>query len=316
MDNGISFFIVNYGTPRLVTNFLVSIEKNIKRKENFEIIIIDNNYPYKGDLRKVIMPTNFSFRIQFVQNPKTSYASAINLAAQFANYNILIIANSDIEILPQFSYDYILNIFRQNERIGVIGPQLVNPDGSWQRSYGPFPSLLELIFSLCSLDALSHALQKCLMSKKLLPKIRRQVHYVDGAFMMIRRKCFDECNGMNENYDFYAEDIDICWRARKLGWKVVFSPSIHITHLRGASSTQKSFINYTVRQFKAKFQFMKEHRNIRQAQHYKKLIEVIALQRFFFYSIISSFMPLNKHILRKRQAYLNYIAARNYARAP
>jgi len=316
MTEDVSIIIINYGTPDLIRNFLKSIKENIVCRNNLEIIIVDNAYPAKGDSRQQINQNESSVDIQFVQNPKASYASGINSGYSRASYNIIILANSDIEIPKTFSLSNVLDEFNKNPKIGIIGPQLVYPDGSWQRSYGPFPSLLELIFSLCSLDAFSHALQKFLLSKNLLPKTRKQVHYVDGAFMMIRRKCFDECNGMNENYDFYAEDIDICWRARKLGWKVVFSPSIHITHLRGASSTQKSFINYTVRQFKAKFQFMKEHRNIRQAQHYKKLIEVIALQRFFFYSIISSFMPLNKYILRKRQAYLNYIAARNYAKAP
>jgi len=191
MNNGVSLLIINYGTPGLVTNFLVSIEKNIENKENFEVIIIDNGFPYKGDSRKVISPTNFLFRIQFIQNPKNSYASAINLGVRFANYNILIVANSDIEILPQFSYNYILNIFEQNEKIGVIGPQLVYPDGSWQRSFGPFPSLAELIISLIFFDALNHVLHQQLMTKKRLPKIKRSVDYVDGAFMIIRRKCFD-----------------------------------------------------------------------------------------------------------------------------
>ena len=316
MIEGVSIIIINYGTPDLLVNFLQSISNNTERLRNLEVVIVDNAYPIKGDSRRFISPKDTTLNMRFVQNHQASYASGINLGYRQTTHNIVILANSDIEIPKTFSLRNMLDEFNKDPKIGIIGPQLVYPDGSWQRSYGPFPSLLELMFSLCSLDAFSHALQKCLMSKNLLLKTRRRVHYVDGAFMMIRRRCFDECNGMNENYDFYAEDIDICWRARKLGWKVVFSPSIHITHLRGASSTQKSFIDYTMRQFKAKFQFMKEHRNISQAQYYKKLIEVIALQRFFFYSIISGFMPLHKHILRKRKAYLNYIAARNYAKAP
>jgi len=96
-----------------------------------------------------------------------------------------------------------------------------------------------------------------------------------------------------------------------LGWKVLFFPDIRVVHLRGASSTQKSFIDFTGRQFKAKLQFVREHYGARQSRYYKKLIKAVALQRFLLYFLISVFLPLTKYELRKRQAYLYYIAAKN-----
>jgi len=311
MNDSISLLIVNYDTPKILVNFLTSIEKNIKQKENLEVIIIDNGYPYKGDSREEILPLKFSFKIQFIQNPRTSYASAINLGASLAKSDLLIAANSDIEIPPQFSFGPLINKFKQGKKIGVIGPQLIYPDGSWQRSYGPFPSLSELIFSMILVDALNRAISKHLFAQSLLSNNEKDVDYVDGAFMGISRKCFDECNGFDENYQLYCEDADFCWRAKQLGWKVIFSPKISLVHIRGASSTKQSLIDYTMRQFKAKVKFVNEHYGAKHARYYKNLIKVTAFQRFLFYLFTSSLVPSTKFLTKRNQAKMRYVAARN-----
>ena len=314
MSYGISLLVVNYGTPELLKSFLFSIENNIKRKDNFEVTLIDNNYPRKGDSRKVIMPSEFSFKIQFVQNPESSYASGINLGANLASYDIIIAANSDIEILPQFSFEPFIDIFKQDARIGIIGPQLLHSDGTWQRSYGPVPSFKEAISSLMLFDAFSHAIYRYFMSKVLLSRRIKEVEYVDGAFMVIRRKCFEQCHGFNERYTFYAEDADFCWRAGGLGWKTVFLPNIRIIHLRGASSIKKSFIKYTPRLFNAKLQFVKEHFGDKRAQQYRQLMKSLVFQRYLFYSLISSIVPFYEFELRKRQFKLFYFVVKKFAK--
>ncbi len=308
-NHGVSLIIVNYGTPELLSNFLASIDRNIIKKGNLEAIVVDNDYPRKGDSRQTVEALNLSFKIHLTHNHKNSYASAINRGAQFANNDILIIANSDIEIPQNFSFEPIISAVDQNSKIGVIGPQLIYPNGRWQRSYGLVPSLKELLLSIALLDAFIHALYRYVMTWRLFPRKIRSVEYADGAFLIIRRACFAEMEGFNENYLFYGEDADFCWRAQRTGWIVTFLPTVCVIHLRGASSTQKAYVTYTTRQLRAKLQFVKENFGSRHAYYYRKLTKVVLMQRFLLYSFAASIIPLSEFALRKLHSKLSYIAA-------
>ena len=62
------------------------------------------------------------------------------------------------------------------------------------------------------------------------------VDWVSGACFLARRQAFDELGGFDEAYFMYAEDIDLCWRAKQAGWKVNYVPGAVVTHLQGAST--------------------------------------------------------------------------------
>lgn len=310
MTEQLSVIVVNYSTPELLLNFLYSVRNSADSALVHDVIIVDNGYPEKGDSREVIDTSSFAFKIKFVQNPESSYASGANRGATVALGKFLIIANSDIELLPNSSIQPLINYLQREPRVGVVGPQLVYPDGTWQRSYERFPSFKEALISLAMLDSLWHGIMMWASRKNWWPKHPKMVDYIDGAFMVVRRSCFEEVGGFNEDYSFYGEDADFCWRARRAGWKVVFSPSVQVMHIRGASSTADALGDYTVRLFKAKQKFISKHFGPRRAWWYGQISKLALRERAVFYSLVAKFRRSQKWQQRKAHAKARWSAVR------
>jgi len=283
-----SIIVINYGRCDLVANFLNSICNSSDLRLVNEVIIVDNGYPQKGDSRDVINSSTFPFKIQFVQNAESSYASGVNRGAALTTGEILIISNNDVELLPGCSIQPMLDYLQENPRVGVVGPQQIYPDGSWQRSYGQFPSLREAIISLMMLDSICNGIRKLLFRyNNWLGKRPKKVDYIDGAFMVIKRSCFEELGGFDEDYAFYGEDSDFCWRAHKSGWEVMFIPDTRVMHLRGASSTAEALSNFAVRLIKAKQEFIRKHFGIKRVKWYTRSVQMALLERSLLYSFVA-----------------------------
>lgn len=172
----------------------------------------------------------------------------------------------------------------------MAGPQLVFPDGSWQRSAGRLPSLISgvaglLLFEsvLNGLEALRHWWNRD-RGRRGRP---RSVGYVDGAFMVVRRECLLGLGGLDEAYEFYGEDMDFCSRAWGKGWRCVTVPAARIKHLRGASSTAVSDEAYLRRMLEAKREFVARRMGPRRAKWYARLERLAAVERAFLYALVA-----------------------------
>ncbi|MCL0085115.1 glycosyltransferase [Thermodesulfovibrionales bacterium] len=310
MSKKLSIIVVNYGKSDLLLNFLNSVRQSSDSTLIHEIIVVDNGYPHKGDSRDVVDTSSFPFKIKFVQNPKTSYSSGVNQGATLASGDTLVIANNDIEWLPGFSIQPLVEHLWQEPCIGIVGPQLVYPGGTLQRSYGRFPSLKWALISLTMLDSLWHGIIAWAFRHGWLPKRPKMVGYVSGAFMVVRRSCFEELGGFNEDYSFYGEDTDFCWRAHRHEWKVVLVPTVHAIHIGGASSTLEALKDYTVQLLKAKQKFVKEHLGYRRAIWYNWLMKVAFLERAILYSFAASLIRSSNWRSRAQQAKDRYDAVK------
>jgi len=293
----VSVIVVHYGSPRLLWNFLASVEHHPDKRLVEEVIVVNNELALDKENRVKLEKKRHSIKI--VDNPQKGYASGVNRGALAAKGDILVIANNDIEWQPEPLVKPLIDYFRRDSRIGIIGPQLIYPNGSWQRSYGRFPSLKEAIVSLLMLDSMWNMINIITFRLNFSIKKPKFVDYVDGAFMVIKRSCFDEVGGFDESYTFYGEDVDFCWRAWKRGWKVAFNPNVRIIHLRGASSTALALQDYAIRLFLAKKRFVQVNFGEEQAKWYVRLMHVAALERYVLYSLVAK---LTNSVLWHRRA--------------
>ena len=222
----VSLIIVHYGDPGLLWNLLASLEHHPDKRLVDEVIIINNGLSLdKGE--RVRLEAYKNLLVKIVDNPQNSYASGVNRGVAASHGDIVVISNNDIEWLPTFSINSSVDYLERDRRIGVMGPQLIYPDGSWQRSYGRLPSVKEAMMSLTMLDSVWHGIVRLAFRHNWLRRGPKRVGYIDGAFMVVRRSCFEELGGFNEEYSFYGEDADFCWRAWKKGWNCLLytSPS-------------------------------------------------------------------------------------------
>ena len=118
-------------------------------------------------------------------------------------------------------------------KIGLVGGQLLWPDGRLQTSYGDDPTLAGVFREQTFLSAHRGAAH-------VAPAVSgevRDVNQICGAFMLIRPEAWREMGGFDPHYFMYNEDVDLNFRLRRAGWRVVFLPQARITHHLGASSS-------------------------------------------------------------------------------
>ncbi len=123
-----------------------------------------------------------------------------------------------------------------------MGPALFNPDGSQYPSARAHAS---------TTDAVGHAVLGRLFPRNPFTRRYRQldaawdrprdVDWVSGALLFLRRSALDSVGGWDERYFMYLEDVDLCWRLRRIGWRVAYEPSGRVTHVQGASTASHPY---------------------------------------------------------------------------
>jgi hypothetical protein len=123
--------------------------------------------------------------------------------------------------------------------VGVIGPQLLDPDGSVQSSRRRFPTLATALFESTWLEPF--APRRLLRRYRVLDTpddVTQEVDWVDGAALMARREAIEQVGPMDEGFFMYSEELDWCRRFREASWRVMYLPAARIVHHRGKSSEQ------------------------------------------------------------------------------
>ena len=282
MSAPLSVLVVNFGTPELVSQLLASLASHDDRALVRELIVVDNGFPGRGDSRRSVTAEGLPFPVRFAQNAGTSYASGVNRAAALAGGDMLVVCNSDVEWLEHESVAPLVDAIREPD-VGIAGPQQVFPDGSWQRSFGPFPSLAEGLGSLVFAESVRNAMAAGRHRRAGPRGGPREVQYVDGAFMAVRRTCFEALGGFDERFGFYAEDMDFCARAARQGWRSRFVPAARVLHVRGASSTAAAPQAYYERMLSARVAFVHRHSGPAAAAWYARVLRINSHERAAVY---------------------------------
>lgn len=242
--------IVTYNSAAHIRPCLHSLQLNTGRT-----VVVDNG---SQDSTLEIIKTEFRDVKLIEAGENLGYGAALNLGIREASSPFVLGANADT-VFRAGSLEQMAEFLAENPRVAIVGPQQVFPDGSWQRSYGDVPGLKEAVKSLTGLASLKNAVHRRLW--RYLPNRPKQVSYVDGAVMMLRQAAFDEIGGFDEDFHYYAEDADLCFRFRNAGWQVVTLPKVHVTHLRGGSSIKvEGFSERFLRAFiDGQLRFVRKH---------------------------------------------------------
>ncbi|ERM92717.1 hypothetical protein O163_03720 [Caldanaerobacter subterraneus subsp. yonseiensis KB-1] len=251
----ISIIIPNYNTKNLLKQLIDSIYNNDTiHKLKYEIIVVDNN---SSDGSVEYIKSLFK-DIKLISNKKNlGYAKAVNQGYKISRGEFIIICNSDIIVPKEFDFIRLINKFKSDEDIGVMGPQLLYKNGSWQRSYGNVPNAKSALKDLLFITKINELIEK--INFKLNKQKEKQVSYIVGAFLIVRRSVFERLNGWDESFFFYAEDCDFCYRTQIQGFKVLFVPSFKVIHIGGSSSSAINVRKYKQIQARSNLLFVKKH---------------------------------------------------------
>lgn len=238
----VSIIIISYKTPSLLRQCIKSILRS-KIKLNYEIIVIDNN---SKDESVQMINDDFYDKVKLIANKKNlGFPKAVNqgiLEAQKNQSKYILILNPDITVLPN-SIESMFEFMEKNKDIGILGPQLINPDGSIQNScFTKFttPSIVlyrRTIFG--KLKKAKKAIDEFLM-KNWDHKTPRDVAWILGSCMFVRMEAIKKVGLMDERFFMYMEDVDWCRRFWEAGWRVYYWPKVKMVHYYQRASASES----------------------------------------------------------------------------
>ncbi len=257
-DIDISIVIVNYNVKEFLYQCLTSIYKAIDIL-SIEIIVVDNNSTdHSIDFLEPIF-TDVKF-IKLSEN--IGFGKANNIAFKEAKGKYILILNPDTiiqEDTMQVMYDYM----ELHKEVGIAGCKVLNPDGTFQlacRRGFPTPWV-----AFCKLFGLQNLFPNSKIFAQYNQTFRNvdETYYIDaliGAFMFARREVILKLNGFLEDFFMYGEDLDLCYRTQKMGYKVAYVHTTSIIHYKG-ESTKRSSINDLKHFYEAMEIFAKKNLN-------------------------------------------------------
>lgn len=194
---------------------------------NYEIVLIDNGstdpevLSYYRSLEK-------DPRVCLVSDPRPfNYHSINNLGAQNASGAVLVFLNNDTEVLEPNWLTELVG-WAERDEVGVVGAKLLRPDGSIQHG--------GIVMGIQGHG--SHIFEGCpehTYGYFGSSEWYRDYNAVTGACMAVRREVFEQLGGFDEAYVVGYGDIDLCLRARALGYRVVYNPFVRLLHHEGAT---------------------------------------------------------------------------------
>lgn len=224
----LSIIILNWNTAELLHACLTSLHTHLTLPH--EIIVVDNA---SSDTSVSMVGSQFP-TVQLIALPENrGFAQGNNAGLVVAQGEYLLLLNPDTEVRAG-GIEGLVAFMAQNTAVGIAGPTLWNPDGSWQRSTADLPTLWQEFLLQTMLFKVGHT-----AVEKINPIPTTQpVGMVTGAALCIRRACYEQIGELDPCIFMFYEDTDWCQRAQIKGWQVWFVATPGIMHHKSAASSR------------------------------------------------------------------------------
>ncbi len=233
----IAIIIVNWNGGELLRRSLASVWQHPPRR-SYEIVVVDN--ASTDGSREWL--ESLGARVRLIANEDNrGFGRANNQGFAASAAPLLLLLNSDAEVQAG-AIDKLVETVNSDERIGVVGPKLINPDGTLQASVWRNP--------VTPFETVANALRLYkLMPRRMRGELllgyhwdharRRRARLLSGAALMVKRKLIDTVGGFDERFHMYGEDTEWSLRIVRAGWWMLFEPEATVLHHGGQSSAKR-----------------------------------------------------------------------------
>lgn len=242
VKDGISIIIVNYNRYNLTIKCIESILSVIKEK-SFEIIVIDNCSTNES-FKKLNELYNSNKEVKVYKTKKNEgFGSGNNYGVSKSQYNLVLILNPDVIVLEGAIED-MKKLLLKNDTNGIVGCKMLNGDKTLQYSCRRFIKFNRFIVARTPI--------KKVFSKKYVEEINDEylmrdfthneiveVDWLMGSCLMFRREDFYKVDMFSKEYFMYFEDVDLCYKFKKMNKKVIYLPTSEVIHLHEQESVKK-----------------------------------------------------------------------------
>lgn len=231
----LAIIIVSYNTADHLKRCLLSLAKNPYSEGTFSVVVVDNNSTDESvKMVRKVFPW-----VHLIENKTNKgFAAGCNQGIMAINAKYYLLLNSDAAVMGN-ALNVIAGFMEANPDIGIAGGLILTEDGGIQPSTLIFPNYWNLLFSRSSILSRVPPFKWYMEQIRRVPNEVVDVPAVAGGFMIIRSESLQQVGLLDERFFIYLEDIDICRRMWKAGWRVTFNPNARVLHTWGASSKQR-----------------------------------------------------------------------------
>jgi len=241
------------------------IERSLDSVRGYETIVVDHG---STDETLEIVRRRFP-EARVIEEENVGMGGGNNAGMRRASGRDFLLLNSDAWVTGD-AVEQLARFADSHPDAAVVGPRLLNPDGSLQPSVRAFPTLWRLA-------------TEYLFLRKMAPRSRalnsfyeggfdhdevREVDWLFGACLLVRRDAADEVGLFDESFFMFSEETDWCYRFRQAGWRVFSFPEAEVVHVGGASHGGSLFAENV----RGHLRFLAKHRGTREAERARRLL--------------------------------------------
>jgi N-acetylglucosaminyl-diphospho-decaprenol L-rhamnosyltransferase len=256
----ISAVVVTYNTAPWIERSLGSLEGT-----GAEMIVVDNG---STDGTVELVRERFP-EVRLIQQENRGFGAGNNAGMRAASGRYFLLLNPDAW-LTDGALERLVSFADEHPEAAIVGPRLLNPDGSLQRSVRGYPSPWRIgteYFFLRKLAPRSQALN-AFFGANFDHKSVREAEFLGGACLLVRREAVDSVGGFDEDFFLMSEEVDWCYRFRQAGWSVLFYPGAEVVHVLTASVNPALFRELV----RGHLRFLLKHHGARVAERARRVM--------------------------------------------
>jgi N-acetylglucosaminyl-diphospho-decaprenol L-rhamnosyltransferase len=246
-------------------NALPYIEQCLQSVAGWDTVVVDHG---STDGTLALVRERFP-DLRIVEQENLGLAAGWNRGIRETSSSFVLILNADAWAVGD-GVQRLLTFAGAQPKAAVVGPKLLNTDGSLQRSVRGFPTLWRLAteyFFLRKLAPRSRALNAFYAGGFEHDRVR-EADFVMGSVMLVRREAIEQVGPLDEDFFLFSEETDWCYRFRQAGWKVLFFPGAEFVHVGGASHGGRMFTE----NLRGHLRFLAKHRGPAEAERARRLL--------------------------------------------
>lgn len=244
MGVNLSIIILSYNTKDLTEKCLLTLLKNLNKNKNLtvEIIVLDNAST-DGSVQMLKRVERENKDVKVILNDKNlGFAKGNNKALKTATGRYVLYLNSDV-LLKKIDFVELVEYLKNNSKVGGLTVKMLLSENEIDpASHRGFPTLSSSLFYFLSLEYLTKSiplLNRIFGGYHLTHLNLNEIHEIDspsGAFFMVKTEILKKIGGFDEDFFFYGEDLDLAFRIKERGYKIVYYPKFEVFHLKHGSS--------------------------------------------------------------------------------
>ncbi|MFY9740456.1 MAG: glycosyltransferase family 2 protein [Candidatus Sulfotelmatobacter sp.] len=283
----LSIVIICWNDWKVLENCLRSIFEGT-HKISFEVIVSDNGST-DGSVEKI--RARFPAVRVLENGANLGFAKGNNAGIEQAQGDYVLILNPDT-IIHNASLDRWIEFAEKHPEAGAFGCRVQNPDGTYQRSARPFPTITRYLFAAVYLRFLGHVRRPVLTPEYDWWKgdTEREIDWQSGCCVMFRGDLLKTLDGFDERFFYQFEEVDLCRRVWSAGYRIRFTPEASITHL-GGQSVKRFPARFAIEVCRNGYRYFFKHFGRRGALQYRSVVLISLAVRSIGYGAWNILRP-------------------------